>query len=54
MFLADQQAGIPSGNLVTDQSDGATDVGARMIGRVREMGAIPSPFRRQQKGSGCD
>lgn len=38
MFLADQQAGIPSGMLVTDQSDGGMGVGAGVIGRAGEMG----------------
>lgn len=38
MFLADQQAGIPSGKLVTDQSDGAMDVGAGVIGGFGETG----------------
>jgi len=32
LFLADQQAGIPSGMLVTDQSGRGMDVGAGMIG----------------------
>lgn len=38
MFLADQQASIPSGKLVTDQSDGAMVVGAGMIGGFGETG----------------
>lgn len=42
MFLADQQAGIPSGMLVTEQSDEGEGVGARMIGRTGETGANPS------------
>lgn len=42
MFLADQQAGIPSGMLVTDQSDGGMSVGAGVIGRAGETGANPS------------
>lgn len=57
MFLADQQAGIPSGMLVTDQSDGGMGVGAGMIVGAGEKGKTllnPSPFRRPQKGSGCD
>lgn len=58
MFLADQQAGISSGMLVTDQSDGGMGVGAGMIGRAGETGGKslfnPSSFRRRQKGSGCD
>lgn len=42
MFLADQQAGIPSGMLVTEQSDKDMGVGARMIGRAGGTGANPS------------
>lgn len=42
MFLADQQAGIPSGMLVTDQSDKGVGVGAGMFGRAGERGANPS------------
>ncbi len=42
MFLADQQAGIPSGMLVTDQSDGGKGVGAGVIGRAGETEANPS------------
>lgn len=42
MFLADQQAGIPSGMLVTDQSDGGVGVGAGAVGRAGGTGAIPS------------
>lgn len=60
MFLADQQAGIPSGMLVTDQSDGGMGVGT---GRWLGWGGggsggksllSSSSFRRPQKGSGCD
>lgn len=59
MFLADQQAGIPSGMLVTDQSDGGVGFGAGRTGREGETGGKksllnPSSFRRPQKGSGCD
>ena len=48
MFVADQQAGIPSGMLVTDQSDGGMGVGAgvKLGGWVRlrggEAGTNPS------------
>lgn len=35
MRLADQQAGIPSGMLVTDQSEVGKSVGARDAGRAR-------------------
>lgn len=41
MFLADQQAGIPPGMLVIDQSDKGVGVGAEMIGRAGETGANP-------------
>lgn len=58
MFLADQQAGIPSGMLVTDQSDKGVGVGAGMVGRAEEKRGDsllnPSSFRRPRKGSGCD
>lgn len=58
MFLADQQAGIPSGMLVTDQSDGGMGVGARGdrqgLGERGQIPLNPSSFRRPQKGSGCD
>lgn len=36
MFLADQQAGIPSGMLVTEQSDEGVGFGAGMIGGEKD------------------
>lgn len=41
MFLADQQAGIPSGMLVTDQSDGGLGFGAGCLGGLGEQGHFP-------------
>lgn len=53
MFLADQQAGIPSGMLVT----AAWVLEPGRSGGLRGTGAnpslIPPPFRRPQRGSGC-
>ena len=44
MFLADQQAGIPSGMLVTDQSDGGMvlEPGGGWGGAEGGVGANPS------------
>lgn len=42
MFLADQQAGIPSRMLVTDQSDRGMGVGAGVVWRAGGTGANPS------------
>lgn len=54
MFLADQQAGIPSGMLVTDQSDGGMGVGAREVGRAKgnEGKSLinPSPLQETKEG----
>lgn len=44
MLLADQQAGVPSGVLVTDQREEGKSVGAGVAGRRRrrEGGVIPA------------